>query len=100
MKKESNELKHISVFTIYVEDPDTGNYWGIWHKYLEGQYSIAGNKQNDNDMDTEKANLINLGYKILSSGVRCCLGSSSYDQSIIKEINSSTNNSYILNHVH
>jgi hypothetical protein len=100
MKKESNELKHISVFTIYVEDPDTGNSWGIWHKYLEGQYSIAGNKQNDNDMDTEKANLINLGYKILSSGVRCCLGSSSYDQSIIKEINSSTNNSYILNHVH
>jgi len=99
MKKETNELEHISAFTIMVEDPETGHAWGAWQKYLVGQFSIASDKHKDDDMEDEKVRLISLGYKILSSGVRCCLNSTCYDQSIIKKINSSNNNSYIQNHV-
>ena len=30
MKTQSHELKHISAFTVYVQDPETGNIWGAW----------------------------------------------------------------------
>lgn len=94
MKTESHEPKHISAFTIYVQDPDTGNSWGAWNKYTEGQYSIGVSSHSDADIVAEKNRLESLGYKLLGTRIRCCLNATHFEDGIIKAISKSDSNSY------
>ena len=82
MEKEN---EHITVFTIRIKDPETGHAWGCWEKYIKGQYSREA-KFIDRDMETEMARLMNLGFKVLKSGVTCCLRETCYDKSITDKL--------------
>ena len=77
--------EHITVFTIRVKDPETGHDWRCWDKYIKGQYSHEA-KFIDRDMETEIARLMNLGFKVLKSGVTCCLRGTCYDKSITNKL--------------
>ena len=54
MKTQSHELKHISAFTIYVHDSETGNTWGAWNKYTEGQYGVGLFTNTDDEIDEKR----------------------------------------------
>ena len=71
MKTQSHELKHISAFTVYVQDPETGNTWGAWNNYTEGQCGVGLFTSTDDEIDTEKNRLESLGtnYWVLESDV-------------------------------
>ena len=99
MKTESHELKHITAFTIYVVDPETGNPWGAWNRYGEGQYGTGPYTKSDDEIDAETNRLQSLGYTLLGTRVRCCLMSANYDESIVDAILESDSNSYIQSYV-
>jgi len=99
MKSESHELKHISAFTIYVHDSETGNTWGAWNKYTEGQYGVGLFTNTDDEIDAEKNRLESLGYKLLGTMVRCCLSSTHFEDGIVDAILQSDSSSYIQSYV-
>ena len=98
MKDE--ELKeHVSVITIDVQDPETKQPWGIWNKYIVGQFS-SESPLHDIDVDRAKAEIINtVNYKILGAKVTCCLSSSGYDKSILDKLKKSSQGFFIESHI-
>jgi|14_taG_2_1085336.scaffolds.fasta_scaffold290324_1 hypothetical protein len=86
-RKEKEELRHISLFSIAIEDPETGHWRYAWNKYIKGQFSVTGGTT-DRDMEIEMARLIKLGFKIVKSrtGVACCISENSYDKSITDQL--------------
>ncbi len=99
MKTQSHELKHITAFTIYVLDPDTGNTWGAWNRYTEGQYGTGSYTKADDEIDAETDRLQSLGYTLLGTKIRCCLMSANFDDSIVDAILESDTSSYIQSYV-
>ena len=90
------DKEYVSVISVSIKDPDSGYPWHCWEKYIKGQLSNT-DKCLDKDMETEMARLMNLGFKVIRGGVRCCLSETSYDKSIQEKLKD--NESFIENYI-
>tara|TARA_R100001163_G_C4926242_1_gene104250 strand:- start:209 stop:484 length:276 start_codon:yes stop_codon:yes gene_type:complete len=86
------DKEYVSVISVTIKDPDSGHPWHCWEKYIKGQLASK-----DKDMETEMARLMNLGFKVIRGGVRCCLSETSYDKSIQEKLKD--NESFIENYI-
>ena len=58
--------------------------------------SIA-DKCTDRDMESEAARLMNLGFRVIKGGVRCCLSITAHDKSITDKLKNQ--DSFIESHI-
>ena len=79
------DKEYVSVISVSIKDPDSGYPWHCWEKYIKGQLSNT-DKCLDKDMETEMARLMNLGFRVIKGGVRCCLSITAHDKSITDKL--------------
>ena len=97
--QELKQHHHVTVFTITIEDQETGTHHHIWNKYVIGEFSSEATKYLDKHMEKALLQLQKLGSKVLRKGVSCCLPARCYDKSIIDNLKNSEEGSFFETHL-